>query len=322
MTKKELLTAEFRALSARLGQDRLQVQGPGGNTSIKDGEVMWIKASGTELANALTQDIFVPVDCNVVKSEAMGSDKGDCIDAVLEPELGLRPSIETTFHGVLEYPVVIHTHSVMSLVHSISPKGRLALVNKLQGLPFVLVPYVKPGLPLTKEILKWVKPETQIIILQNHGLICCGKSVSEVEQLICTVEQRLYMSQRDVDTSLPQKQPNSEFKWSEYGWLAKDPHTFLLAINGSYYPDHVVFLGPALPQCDHEGKPPVIIEKDKGILIRKSALPSHKAMLCCLAEILQRLPHDWIPEPIGEEAEAELLNWDAEKYRQELAKRK
>ncbi|MYE36686.1 MAG: class II aldolase, partial [Rhodobacteraceae bacterium] len=33
-------------------------------------------------------------------------------------------------------------------------------------------------------------------------------------------------------------------------------------------------------------------------------------------------PHDWIPEPIGEEAEAELLNWDAEKYRQELAKRK
>ena len=52
----------FRALSAALGSDPLRVQGPGGNTSIKDGDVMWIKASGTELANALTEDIF-PSTC-------------------------------------------------------------------------------------------------------------------------------------------------------------------------------------------------------------------------------------------------------------------
>ncbi len=42
----------FRALSARLGQDPLRVQGAGGNTSIKSDGVMWIKASGTELADA------------------------------------------------------------------------------------------------------------------------------------------------------------------------------------------------------------------------------------------------------------------------------
>ena len=34
-----------------------------------------------------------------------------------------------------------------------------------------------------------------------------------------------------------------------------------------------------------------------------------------MAEVLRKLL------PIGEEAEAELLNWDAEKYRQALAKR-
>ena len=50
--RPELLTTDFRKLSANLGQDPLQVQGPGGNTSVKDDEVMWIKASGTELANA------------------------------------------------------------------------------------------------------------------------------------------------------------------------------------------------------------------------------------------------------------------------------
>ena len=70
--RSDLLIPEFRALSARLGSDPLQVQGPGGNTSIKDGEVMWIKASGTELANAETQDIFVAVDRNAAKAEASG----------------------------------------------------------------------------------------------------------------------------------------------------------------------------------------------------------------------------------------------------------
>ena len=44
-------------------------------------------------------------------------------------------------------------------------------------------------------------------------------------------------------------------------------------------------------------------------------------MLTCLSNILRRLPEDWIATPIGEEAEAELLDWDAEKYRQALAAR-
>ena len=55
------LPSAFRALSARLGQDPLQVQGAGGNTSYKDGNVMWIKASGTALAAAEEAEIFVAV---------------------------------------------------------------------------------------------------------------------------------------------------------------------------------------------------------------------------------------------------------------------
>ena len=70
MTRPDLLTPAFRALSARLGQDPLQVQGPGGNTSIKADGVMWIKASGTELADAERQKIFVAVDRNAAVKEA------------------------------------------------------------------------------------------------------------------------------------------------------------------------------------------------------------------------------------------------------------
>ena len=39
-TQPDLLTSEFRELSARLGNDPLQVQGPGGNTFIKGSDVM------------------------------------------------------------------------------------------------------------------------------------------------------------------------------------------------------------------------------------------------------------------------------------------
>ncbi len=322
MSSQNLLSVEFRALSARLGKDPLQVQGPGGNTSVKDGNIMWVKASGTELAHADVQNIFVGVDRNVAIAEAMGGGKGDCIKAILDPEMGLRPSIETTFHAVLEYSIVVHTHSVMTLVHSISPEGRHSLANKLDGLPFVIVPYVKPGLPLTQEILKWIKPETKIIILQNHGLICCGHSIAEVDKLIAIVEQRLFMPPVKIKDNPPTSQPDTGFDWSEYSWLVQNSHTFSLVVKGSYYPDHVVFLGPGLPLNDHEGSPPVIMKEGKGVLIRKTAIPSQKAMLRCLAEILQRMPNEWKPEPIGYQAEAELLDWDAEKYRQALAKQK
>ncbi|MEO0633779.1 MAG: class II aldolase, partial [Pseudomonadota bacterium] len=85
-TKPDLLTDEFRALSARLGSDPLQVQGAGGNTSIKDGAVMWIKASGTQLAQANTEEIFVAVDRRAALAEAREqAGDGSCKTTVIDP---------------------------------------------------------------------------------------------------------------------------------------------------------------------------------------------------------------------------------------------
>ncbi|NRB04796.1 MAG: class II aldolase [Rhodobacteraceae bacterium] len=315
--KPELLTAEFRALSARLGQDPLQVQGPGGNTSVKGDGVMWIKASGTELADAERKPIFVAVDRNAAKAEAAGDGDGSCKSTVLDPAVTLRPSIETTFHAALDHAVVAQTHSVATLVHAISPEGRAALVDKLDGLPFVMVPYAKPGLPLTREILARASGDTRVIALQNHGLICCGDSVAEVQATIAEVERRLAMPAREVSGTSNHPLETAGFTWSPHGWLAHDG--FDLARGGSYYPDHVVFLGPALPTQDSDRTPPAILIKGQGVLVRDDATSSQKAMVQCLSDVLSRLPHDWSVEAIGPDAEAELLNWDAEKYRQALA---
>ncbi len=322
MTAQDLLTDDFRTLSAALGQDPLQVQGPGGNTSIKGGDVMWIKASGTELADAEHEDIFVAVDRAKALAEAREeAGDGSCKDTVLDPSRGLRPSIETTFHAAIDHAVVVHTHSVATLAHVISPEGRKVAVERLAGLPFVMVPYAKPGLPLTREILARISSETQVIILQNHGLICCGESVAEVTALVAEVERRLQLVPVDAATARPSDPAPTGFEWSKYGWLAQNARACDWAKSGTYYPDHVVFLGPALPLKDHDGQPPAILREGTGVLIKTDATSSQQAMLRCLCDVLSRMPDDWTVDPIGSEAEAVLLNWDAEKYRQALAAR-
>lgn len=317
---RHLLTDTFRAFSKRIGAEPLYIQGPGGNTSIKDTEVMWIKASGMELADAVRSEIFVAVDRKAAAAEARGAGDGTCKAAVLDPAVGLRPSIEATFHAVLDWRVVAHTHSVAALAHLISPVGREVAQTLLNDLQPVFVPYAKPGRPLTAAILERIRPGSRLILLENHGLIVCGETTSETEDLMQRVEERLHREPVEVDPSSPVDDPLPGFEWAgKENWLARDTAALARITAGSYYPDHVVFLGAGLPTVDNEDQPPVILVPGKGIQIRTSATTAQRAMLRCLSDVLRRVPGAWPLAPIGQVAEAELLNWDAEKYRQWLA---
>ncbi|MHA1190276.1 MAG: class II aldolase/adducin family protein, partial [Alphaproteobacteria bacterium] len=68
--------ATLKAVSARMGADPLLIQSAGGNTSVKDGQTMWIKASGTVLSDAASGDIFVPVDLPAMRT-ALNEDRPD-----------------------------------------------------------------------------------------------------------------------------------------------------------------------------------------------------------------------------------------------------
>ena len=313
--------SDFLQLSARLGRDPLQVQGPGGNTSFKSQGVMWIKASGTELADAETRPIFVAVDRAAALAEAMGAGDGTCKATVIDKSITLRPSIETTFHALLDWTVVVHTHSVATIAHCIGAEGRAVAARKLAGLPHCFVPYRKPGLPLTSAIAQVLLSDTQVIILENHGLLCAGGSVSEVASLIDAVEARLGLDALQQGSE-PVCTPPDGFAWAPgCHALAQDLRLLALAQDGSYYPDHVVFLGRAMPTQLPEPTRPAIIVPRIGVAIRIGATSAQKAMVRCLADVLTRVPPEWSIEPIGLQAEAELLDWDAEKYRQALAAR-
>ena len=315
-------SAEFLAFSARCGRDPLRVQGPGGNTSVKKDGRMWIKASGTELAQAESEQIFVEVDRAAAVLEAKGRGDGSCKDTVIDKQAGLRPSIETTFHAIIDWPVVAHTHSVSTIVHAIAPEGRKAAAEKLNGLPVAFVPYRKPGLPLTGMIWSQIAQNTQVIILENHGLIVAGASVRAVAELMDDVESRLHMPIRYKSRHVSVDAAPVGYDWCHSASvIAQNADLARLARAGSYYPDHVVFLGPGLATVPVEASPALLVP-GQGICLRSDARPAQLAMVICLADVLCRLPGEWRPKPIGAEAEAELLNWDAEKYRQAIAERR
>lgn len=283
---------------------------------------MWIKASGTELANGEDPAIFVAVERQAALSEAGGAGDGTCAATVLDKANTLRPSIETTFHALFNWKVVAHTHSVATLVHAISPEGRAVARAKLAGLPFAFAPYRKPGIDLTTAIHAAMNDETKVVVLENHGLICAAETVADCDALIRDVEARLALPVLvDPKTDLPSTPPPQGYVWSKDAQeLAHHPRLQELALAGSYWPDHVVFLGPALP-TDASSDAPALLVPDVGVAIKADATPAQRAMLVCLRDALARLPEDWEPEAIGKDAEAALLNWDAEKYRQALAAR-
>ena len=326
------LPADFLDFSAVLGRNRLLVQGPGGNTSRKSDGVLSIKASGMELADAGDKAIFVDVDLAAARAEIDGTGDGSCVDTVLNKSIGLRPSIETTFHALLPHKFVFHYHSVNSLGHSSSVQGRTGMNEKLHGLNWAAVPYRKPGLELTLEIRKAMDAGSpDIFILENHGVIVGSDVVSDAVALVEDIENRLNLDA--TDHPLPQRgEPLPKIEgWNvadEFRSLAVEPKLRSRAVAGSYYPDHVVFLGPALPEIssDELGKLadvpstiPAVVVRDRGVLVRTTANTSQRSMLLCLQDFLKRVPATWELIPIGSQAEHELLNWDAEKYRQKLS---
>ncbi len=317
------LPQDFVELSARLGQDPLRVQGPGGNTSIKLGNILWIKASGTELAEARNGSIFVAVDLAGARNEARGAGDGTCMACLVDKTQSLRPSIETTFHALIEWPVVAHIHSVVTITHGINPEERAAAREKLAGLPVDFIPYRKPGRPLTERIATTLDRTTQIWVLENHGLVCAGPDTTAVASLVEEVERRLELAPCATEMPDPAEPAPYGYNWlAASAGIAGDHRLCRLALGGSYYPDHVVFLGPALPEWRDGLVAPAAVRSGRGLVVKETATSAQRAMARCLVDVLKRLPPDWTPQKLSPEQEGELLNWDAEKYRQALAARR
>ncbi len=324
-------TAEFqrlRVLSAKLGADALLVQAAGGNTSIKQDGIMWIKASGTWLMDALNRDIFVPLDLAAL-SQALADNSPDCESCLPFVRqdlnaLGLRPSIETSVHGRMPQRVVLHVHCVNTIAWAIRGDAEQKIAHLLQGVNWSFIPYARPGLQLSQAIAQNLKPHSNVMVLQNHGLAVAADTVTEAEALLLAVVEKLKCPMRDwASPNLQALQAlcvGTEYAPAQHVLAhapALDPAALQQGCTHVYYPDHVVFLGTTIP-TDLESGAPAIAIPGKGVLIHKSAKPSIEPMLRCLGDVFLRTAPDATLKALTAAEIDQLLNWDAEKYRQTL----
>lgn len=329
----------LRALSARIGADPLLTQAAGGNTSLKDGDTLWIKASGTWLAHALERDIFVPVHMPPLL-EAVAGARPQAEQARLftiadcNPS-GLRPSIETTVHALMPQRVVLHVHCVDTIALAVRADGRNILDTSLRGFNWAYVPYRRPGLPLAMGIAEHGGSQPDVLVLGNHGLVVAAETVAEAEVLLYRVKAALRQDARvapDPDLTALHTLAGDSYRLpadEASHAVATDAASAALSAGGSLYPDHVIFLGvgaivartgETAEGVGHRlGYTPVsILFPGRGVLIRNDASAGADAMARCLADVLARVPEGVALRYLTPEENDELTNWDAEKYRQKL----
>ena len=153
--------SELIAVSNRFGADPAFSRAGGGNASLKDGGVLWIKPSGVPLATLAKEDL-VPLDrarlvTLLEQAPLAPAPDGDPVmaaaaEARLGHAAGRRPSVELLFHALLPEPFVLHTHPIAVNALTCSADGA-ALAARLLGDRAVWVPYTDPGLPLARAIV-------------------------------------------------------------------------------------------------------------------------------------------------------------------------
>jgi rhamnose utilization protein RhaD (predicted bifunctional aldolase and dehydrogenase) len=348
MTSAHIDKSEFyalRKLSATLGADPLRTQGAGGNTSIKRDGVMWIKASGTWLADALAQDIMTPVRLEplrkaVVEGDPRAAAAIDFVDSAANLS-GLRPSIETSVHAVIASPVVVHIHCVNTIALAVRRDGEALVRERLRphaDVKLAWAPYRKPGLPLAQAITERLTKDTNVLILANHGLVIAGDEVTDVADRIQRVCEALSAPPR-ATPSVDFEKLASIVEGTDYRLpqdpavhaVALDPKSLAIARLGSLYPDHVVFLGPGLMEGSVDGgrlrgppenrRPPLMMAlPGLGVVLDRSTSKNAEAMARCLADVAARIPEDAPIRVLTGAEEQELMNWEAETYRQSIGR--
>lgn len=190
-------------MSNKYGSAPEYVLAGGGNTSFKDAQFLYVKGSGTSLADIKPED-FVVMERDklsaMMQRQYPASDKereaaalADMMAAREPSQQGKRPSVETLLHNLFPQSYVLHVHP--ALVNGLTcGKDGERLCKELFGNDAVWVEICKPGYVLALQCGKALEAhkaacgkEAQILILQNHGIFLAADSTEEIDSLCSRV---------------------------------------------------------------------------------------------------------------------------------------
>ena len=327
---------KFKEISFKLGSNKNLVQAAGGNTSIKIDDSMYIKASGTWLQDSLNKDIFVEVNLKSIQKKISNDVDDNFVEDIISTN-DLRPSTETSFHALIKFKYVLHVHSTSTIANAVYINSEKLLKEQL-GKNIAFIPYIRPGVPLTKTMKGLIESNTQIIILENHGLIVAGDNLEKTYELLINIHNKLDYIHND-SFSLYEKEGKVDVydyelkNTKKYEIFRTSDQKLIQTFSKSLYPDHVIFLGPGLPvfkSADDANNfnlemnkkkikpPPFLIIEKYGLFQSNSCIDAASEMIDCFIEVLLRVKLDNELKFLTQEQENELLNWDAEIYRQTI----
>jgi len=192
--------------SRRYGKDISNVIAGGGNTSVKEGNVLWVKASGFELGT-INESGFVALDRDGLRKlsafkysdneiERENQVKSDLLKSRIYPEKNQRPSVEASVHDAIQYKFVVHLHptlvnGVLCARHSEKHIGEMFPEA-------VYLPYITPGYILFKEVEKQNEGYKskhgrypKVFFLENHGIFVGADTITEIDATYANIFNKI-----------------------------------------------------------------------------------------------------------------------------------
>lgn len=254
------------ALSHEFGTPHY-AKGGGGNSSCKSDTTLWVKASGTTLANVTPKTLVALQRTKLARLYELATPQSaaarealvkELVAAAVEPETPGRASVEAPLHDSLAARYVVHTHPPLVNALTCGHQGAAAAAELL---PQALwVPYTDPGYTLSMHVRQAISEyrrewerEPPIILLENHGVFVAAETAAEVRTIYAELTECLQHACSAAGCGMNVavgKSPSPELvtQWHETIRQALGTEGAAIAVLGSFdvadgplTPDHIVY---------------------------------------------------------------------------------
>lgn len=162
--------------------DRRLVHGSGGNTSIREGEAVWITQTGTVLGELTQADLSeVALDGQVLSGGAPSKELGMHLAMYR-----LRPEVQA----------IIHVHPTQAIAYStLLPEGSLDAVPAYTAAFYLragrvpVTDYYPSGSQELHDAVARLAPHYHVILLRQHGVIVGAQDMSTAMGTLEEIEQ-------------------------------------------------------------------------------------------------------------------------------------
>lgn len=266
--------------SRRYGSNPELVLAGGGNTSMKENGVLYVKGSGCSLSTIRSVD-FVAMNLDklltICGKQYPTEDKereamflADVSAAKLPGEERKRPSVEALLHALFPQRYVLHLHPALINGLTCGADGRRIAAELFPGV--IWVNACRPGYTLAKRLADKIGPGTDTVLLQNHGVFFAADTPEGLAKLL---DGMILVLKAELPRDLPEELEDVD-------------------LSKPFTPDHIVYcgVGPKLPDTENAR----LLYRD--------------------AQKINWYSQSFGgPLPLSEELVQFILNWEAESYR-------